>query len=281
MSLTDKADKLAKRAAKRHAIADTMMPTETKKVERKPRAAFSENVPTVRDRVKAKAAAFIAYLNEEMDKFLANGYASQFNFKTWSIKVGLATAYASVIAEYFRPQYNELLTVADLRKIRKIQDDKDLQLVEMYSHLSTAELGSWTNFLKQIAVKENAKAKKEHKIKKVLTKAGKTKKSTFEAATSTFVPAIIKAREVWTWNAAYNHMTRLVGAITLDGRKFLGVDESKSVCYTITKPEGYLSKVKNAKTAADFDAVFANIGKTPRYLRQKLQDGAVILRVVN
>lgn len=221
-------------------IAQTIV--EEKKEEKKP-------LPSIQDRIKEKSNAIIADIDDEIDRFVNNGYKKT-DFAPYDF-LKAKDAKSKTIADTYIALLSELeLAIAK----------QDKQVVEAYERLKKKQLTEYRDFVKMIVKdceryfgnKAVSKVRKPRKKKEIsaaqVVKSLTYKKEDAALKVMSIDPInIIGASSVWIYNIKYKKLTVLYSngttGLSVKGTTIINIDETTSQCKTLRKPEEVIQKV--------------------------------------
>lgn len=204
---------------------------------------------SVQDHIAAKAGAFIADLEDQVDIFYNKG-KNDFDVNFWFQKNDIKPQVSKLIAKYYQPLYEEVYEAIN-------GDDKELK--EAYSHWKKASLKKFLDFIKSfistsevasVPTKRITKRQKKKKVKPttVLVSKMKYQKEDTDLGLTSVRPAdIVGCQQLWTFNtktrklAVYNAMGP--AGLTVKGTSVYGFDDKSSITKTTRKPEETIERV--------------------------------------
>jgi hypothetical protein len=218
-------------------------PVEIKVIEK-----VAVQAPSIQDRMNEKALVRGGEVDEEIEKFIKNGYKSTFSMKKHLQSKQIAGPIAKKIAEFYKPE---------LAEIEAVLAGKDDDLKEAYNLVSTPRLKAYYAFLKMIVEDCGermvvAKTQRKPRVKKAKSPIRLTEKMVympdFPDLKLTSIPAskIIGASELWVYNTASRKLI-VYQAIDKDGLGVSGgsitnYDVNTSETKTIRNPEKFFDK---------------------------------------
>lgn len=216
--------------------------------------------PNIQDILREKAKDAAGELEGVFDSFITTGKASD---KTMD-----------VVARFnVMPQHIGLITEVWKRKqteFANLQEGKDKQLVEGYSHLTKIQIRNTVKFIEQvltdlnayISVKKASKAPRARKAVPVEKQVAKLKylKIFKDVASKLDLVSIspVKlhgASEAWVYDTAKRKLHHYIAdeyskAFSVKGNTLLGFDTGKSEIKTLRKPAEQIKEVMGSKPAA-------------------------------
>ncbi len=216
--------------------------------------------PNIQDILREKAKDAAGELEAVFDEFVTEG-------KTKTKTMDLVSRFNVM------PQHISLITEVWKRKqveFADLQEGKDKQLVEGYSHLTKIQIRNTVKFIDQvltdlnayISVKKASKAPRQRKavpVEKIVAKLKYLK--TFKDAASKLDLISISpvklhgASEAWVYDSAKRKLHHYIAdeyskAFTVKGNTLLGFDTAKSEVKTLRKPTEQLKEIMGSKPAA-------------------------------
>jgi len=230
--------------------------------------------PNIQDILREKAKDAAGELEGMFDEFITDGKAKT---KTMDVvaKFNVMPQHISLITDIWKRKQTEF---ADL------QEGKDKQLVEGYSHLTKIQVRNIVKFIEQvltdlnayISVKKASKAPRARKAVPVEKQVAKLKYlKTFKDVASKLDLVSISpvklhgASEAWVYDTAKRKLHHYIAdeyskAFTVKGSTLLGFDTGKSEIKTLRKPAEQLKEVMGSKPAArKFFADIKAVSTTP------------------
>ena len=216
--------------------------------------------PNIQDILKDKAKDAAGELEGVFDEFVTEGKTKT---KTMDVvaKFNVMPQHISLISDVWKRKQTEF---ADL------QEGKDKQLVEGYSHLNKIQVRNTVKFIEQvltdlnayISVKKASKAPRQRKavpVEKIVAKL-KYLKVFKDVATKLDLVSIspVKlhgASEAWAYDTAKRKLHHYIAddyskTFTVKGNTLLGFDTTKSEVKTLRKPSEQIKEVMGSKPAA-------------------------------
>lgn len=216
--------------------------------------------PNIQDILKDKAKDAAGELEGVFDEFVTEGKTKT---KTMDVvaRFNVMPQHISLIADVWKRKQAEF---ADL------QEGKDKQLVEGYSHLNKIQIRNTVKFIEQvltdlnayISVKKASKAPRQRKavpVEKIVAKL-KYLKVFKDVASKLDLVSIspVKlhgASEAWAYDTAKRKLHHYIAdeyskAFTVKGNTLLGFDTTKSEVKTLRKPSEQIKEVMGSKPAA-------------------------------
>ncbi len=203
---------------------------------------------SVQDRVAALARIHGAYIDEEIDKFVAAGHKGNFNAKNYLKGNEVSGAVARKLAEFYK---------FNLEELQRIVSNEDPELVEAYS-IGKREAKRYLDFMLAIVeacnkVVDVAKGNRKPRSRKVIPLTKVVEKLKYQKAfeplgiTSLSPTAIIGTNEAWFYDTEKRKLV-LYRALDIDGlgvkgTTILNYDEKTSGMKNIRKPEQFFKEV--------------------------------------
>lgn len=212
-------------------------------------------VPSIQERVREATFAMTEEIEDALELFSAN--PEEFDPKTFKLLNLLRgkqvkAAHARIIKDLYQRQYNEYL---------ELQEGKDEQLKEGYSHLTKAQVKKIVTFYQEILsacdmlmqeakVNRKPRAKKSKPAEKIVEKLKFLKQDDKMKLVSINPTDILGAKELWIFNTKTRKIGKYVAGefteLGVKGTSITGFDEHKSVQKTLRKPEEQLKEFKAA-----------------------------------
>lgn len=242
--------------------------------------------PNIQDILREKAKDAAGELEAVFDEFVTDGKTKA---KTMDLvsKFNVMPQHISLITEIWKRKQTEF---ADL------QEGKDKQLTEGYSHLTKIQVRNIVKFIEQvltdlnayISVKKASKAPRQRKavpVEKIVAKLKYLK--TFKDTASKLDLVSISpvklhgASEAWVYDTAKRKLHHYIAdeyskAFTVKGNTLLGFDTTKSEVKTLRKPGEQVKEIMGSKPAARkyFNDIKA-VSTTPN---GRFNEGMIILK---
>jgi hypothetical protein len=242
--------------------------------------------PNIQDILREKAKDAAGELEAVFDEFVTEGKTKS---KTMDLvsKFNVMPQHISLITEIWKRKQTEF---ADL------QEGKDKQLIEGYSHLTKIQIRNTVKFIEQvltdlnayISVKKASKAPRQRKavpVEKIVAKLKYLK--TFKDVTAKLDLVSISpvklhgASEAWVYDTAKRKLHHYIAdeyskSFTVKGSTLLGFDTGKSEVKTLRKPAEQLKEIMGSKPAARkyFNDIKA-VATTPN---GRFNEGMIILK---
>jgi hypothetical protein len=216
--------------------------------------------PNIQDILREKAKDAAGELEAVFDEFVTEGKTKS---KTMDLvsKFNVMPQHISLITEIWKRKQTEF---ADL------QEGKDKQLIEGYSHLTKIQIRNTVKFIEQvltdlnayISVKKASKAPRQRKavpVEKIVARLKYCKGHTDVTAkldlVSTHPTKLHGAAEAWIYDHAKRKVTHFIAdeyskTFTVKGNTLLGFDTNKSETKTLRKPAEQLKEIMGSKPAA-------------------------------
>ena len=205
---------------------------------------------SIQDRVKEKAWAIIADIEDELDIFFESDYTPR-KYSAYELlkKREAKTAQAKIITDYF---------TTILEELQGAIDKTDEQLVEGYERLGKKKLTNYRDFVKMIVddcnryfgnrvIVRKPRKKKEKSATQLLKSFSYKKEDAENKLMSTDPINIVGAQSVWLYNVKYKKLTVLHAyshaGLSVKGTTIINFDDKTSITKTLRKPEEVLPKV--------------------------------------
>jgi hypothetical protein len=242
--------------------------------------------PNIQDILREKAKDAAGELEAVFDEFVTEG-------KTKSKTMDVVARYNVM------PQHISLITDIWKRKqteFADLQEGKDKQLIEGYSHLTKIQVRNTVKFIEQvltdlnayISVKKASKAPRQRKavpVEKIVSKL-KYLKTFKDVATKLDLISIspVKlhgASEAWVYDSAKRKLHHYIAddyskTFTVKGNTLLGFDTTKSEVKTLRKPGEQIKEVMGSKPAAR--KYFSDIKAVATTPNGRFNEGMIILK---
>jgi hypothetical protein len=242
--------------------------------------------PNIQDILRDKAKDAAGELEGLFDEFITEGKAKT---KTMDIvaRFNVMPQHISLITEIWRRKQTEF---ADL------QEGKDKQLIEGYSHLTKIQIRNIVKFVEQvltdlnayISVKKASKAPRARKavpVEKIVAKLKYLKTFKDVAAKLDLVSIspvkLHGASEAWVYDTAKRKLHHYIAddyskTFTVKGNTLLGFDTTKSEVKTLRKPTEQLKEIMGSKPAAR--KYFSDIKAVSTTPNGRFNEGMIILK---
>jgi hypothetical protein len=242
--------------------------------------------PNIQDILREKAKDAAGELEGMFDEFITDGKTKT---KTMDIvaRFNIMPQHISLITDIWKRKQTEF---ADL------QEGKDKQLIEGYSHLTKIQIRNIVKFIEQtltdlnayISVKKASKAPRARKAVPVEKQVSKLKYlKTFKDVASKLDLVSISpvklhgASEAWVYDTAKRKLHHYIAddyskAFTVKGNTLLGFDTAKSEVKTLRKPAEQLKEVMGSKPAAR--KYFTDIKAVATTPNGRFNEGMIILK---
>lgn len=191
-------------------------------------------VVDIQARVRDKAKIVITNIEEELDNVMDGKEFSMYSFCQAN---ELNPQILNIVADYYRPQYDEIMS-------------NDDQVKEAYGKRQKFWINFWTEFFNDIdRFINNKKAVKVRKPreKKVKSAVDQVKNLKYQKEEPTLKivsvhPAeIVGCSQLWTYNTKYKKLTRYDASgpngIQVKGTTLIGYDVEKSLSKSLRKPD--------------------------------------------
>jgi len=244
------------------------------------------NRPNIQDILREKAKDAAGELEAVFDEFVTEGKPKS---KTMDVvaKFNVMPQHIGLIADIWKRKQTEF---ADL------QEGKDKQLIEGYSHLTKIQVRNIVKFIEQvltdlnayISVKKASKAPRQRKavpVEKIVAKLKYLKTFKDVAAKLDLVSIspvkLHGASEAWVYDTAKRKLHHYIAdeyskSFTVKGSTLLGFDTTKSEVKTLRKPGEQVKEIMGSKPAARkyFNDIKA-VSTTPN---GRFNEGMIILK---
>jgi hypothetical protein len=242
--------------------------------------------PNIQDILREKAKDAAGELEAVFDEFVTEGKTKS---KTMDVvaRFNVMPQHISLITDIWKRKQTEF---ADL------QEGKDKQLIEGYSHLTKIQVRNTVKFIEQvltdlnayISVKKASKAPRQRKavpVEKIVSKL-KYLKTFKDVATKLDLISIspVKlhgASEAWVYDTAKRKLHHYIAddyskTFTVKGNTLLGFDTTKSEVKTLRKPGEQIKEVMGSKPAAR--KYFSDIKAVATTPNGRFNEGMIILK---
>jgi hypothetical protein len=242
--------------------------------------------PNIQDILREKAKDAAGELEAVFDEFVTEGKTKS---KTMDVvaRFNVMPQHISLITDIWKRKQTEF---ADL------QEGKDKQLIEGYSHLTKIQVRNTVKFIEQvltdlnayISVKKASKAPRQRKavpVEKIVAKL-KYLKTFKDVATKLDLISIspVKlhgASEAWVYDSAKRKLHHYIAddyskTFTVKGNTLLGFDTTKSEVKTLRKPGEQIKEVMGSKPAAR--KYFSDIKAVATTPNGRFNEGMIILK---
>jgi len=242
--------------------------------------------PNIQDILRDKAKDAAGELEGLFDEFITEGKVKT---KTMDIvaRFNVMPQHISLITEIWKRKQTEF---ADL------QEGKDKQLIEGYSHLTKIQIRNIVKFVEQvltdlnayISVKKASKAPRARKavpVEKIVSKLKYLKTFKDVAAKLDLVSIspvkLHGASEAWVYDTAKRKLHHYIAddyskTFTVKGNTLLGFDTTKSEVKTLRKPTEQLKEIMGSKPAAR--KYFSDIKAVSTTPNGRFNEGMIILK---
>lgn len=241
--------------------------------------------PSIQERTEEKINNFISTIELELDK-LFKDHDHEFNMYEWLKKNEIKPQLARGIADYYIPQFNELIDVLG-------DGDKDLK--EGYAKYPKKILIKYLKFLEGIVNDsethaKNVKKAKERKPRTIKAKSTdqivskiKYKQSDDKYKITSIRPVdIVGAEQLLIFNAK----TRLIGiyksdrpaGLSMKGTTIVGFNVEDSTAKKLRKPEEQI-KIFAQDTKAKVSKFYTSIKSKSKKLNGRINSDTILLRV--
>jgi hypothetical protein len=242
--------------------------------------------PNIQDILRDKAKDAAGELEGLFDEFITEGKVKT---KTMDIvaRFNVMPQHINLITEIWKRKQTEF---ADL------QEGKDKQLIEGYSHLTKIQIRNIVKFVEQvltdlnayISVKKASKAPRARKavpVEKIVAKLKYLKTFKDVAAKLDLVSIspvkLHGASEAWVYDTAKRKLHHYIAddyskTFTVKGNTLLGFDTTKSEVKTLRKPTEQLKEIMGSKPAAR--KYFSDIKAVSTTPNGRFNEGMIILK---
>lgn len=233
-------------------------------------------VVSVQDRVREKANYIITSLEEEIDNVIDG---KDFSMYTFCQANELNAQILAIVADYYRPQHEEILS-------------NDEQVKESFGKKQKFWANFWNNFFADIdrylnnkkAVKVRKPREKKAKSAVDLVKNLKFQKEDPSLKIVSVHPAeIIGCQQLWVYNTKYRKLTQYqaVGpaGIQVKGTTVTGWDTESSMSKTLRKPEESLTGLLSAGKVT-LRSFMSNIKTSESKPNGRINQDCILLRVI-
>ena len=206
-------------------------------------------VISIQDRIREQICQYIGEIEEQVDLFTEGKYKSDFSMYSWLQKNNVKSQQSNAIAEYYKPIVAELY---------ELQEGKDEQLKEGYSHLKKAEVKRFIAFLDNIIADaetwganqkkvRKTRAKKPPSVEKQIARIQYQKEFKELKLVSVNPAEIIGCNQLWLFNTKYRTL-QLYNAmgpsgLAVKGTTLTGFDPETSEQKKLRKPEQFIPRV--------------------------------------
>lgn len=240
--------------------------------------------PTIQDHLREKTSETIGELEGRVDDFMessdnkANTFALLKERNTPQAQTGKIKDWA----------------IRRVTEFKEVQEGKDKQLVEAYSHITKVKLKAIVKFFESVvtdcesyvSTKKAVKKPRMAKAKSADKIVAKVKYLRSDAAlkiTSINPQQIIGALEVWVFNIKTRKLGRYVadnqlGPLNIKGTSIIGFDETASIAKTLRKPAEKLKELVDAGKT-QIKKFMAGITAVDIKLTGRLNEDTLIVRV--
>jgi hypothetical protein len=218
------------------------------------------NRPNIQDILREKAKDAAGELEAVFDEFVTEGKPKS---KTMDVvaKFNVMPQHIGLIADIWKRKQTEFTD---------LQEGKDKQLIEGYSHLTKIQVRNIVKFIEQvltdlnayISVKKASKAPRQRKavpVEKIVAKLKYLKTFKDVAAKLDLVSIspvkLHGASEAWVYDTAKRKLHHYIAdeyskSFTVKGSTLLGFDTTKSEVKTLRKPGEQVKEIMGSKPAA-------------------------------
>lgn len=243
-------------------------------------------IPTIsiQERTRNKAMSLASELEGEIDVFI-EGNKNSFDLKNWFIKNDVKPTVGNIIAERFKPRYEEIFDALE---------GKDEELVYAYRTWKKPILKAYMEFLKELiglAEERETIAKqmrgprkrKEKPASVVASKLKYMKESTDYGIKSVNPSEIIKANQVWTFDTKSRNLFvfNAMGpaGLSIKGTKITGFDNKTSFGKKLRKPETVIKSVLEGGKVK-LRKLLDEINAKPKETNGRITENFIILKVI-
>lgn len=203
----------------------------------------------IQQRMAIQLDSCIAEFEDQLDKFITNGYKTDFKPYDWLRSKDVKSPNAKKIVKFYEPKLHE---------IDEVLENTDVQLKEAYSFMSKPELKRLLEFYTNIItdcgqISHNSKISRKPRAKKRKTLDQIVSKIKYKTQDDTFkIKSISPTELIGTMSLwIFNTKTRKLGVyhaanpdgLNIKGTTILNYDEKKSINKTIRKPDQILPNV--------------------------------------
>ena len=246
-------------------------------------------IPQITIQERVREASF--KMTEEIEDALENFSQDPESFDPKAFKVmnllrgkDAKAAHARIIKDFYQRQYDEYLD---------LQEGKDEQLKEGYSHLTKAQVKKIVAFYHEILsacdmLAQEAKINRKPRKAKVVPKDKivaklKFKKTDEPLKLVSVNPAdIIGSKELWVFNTKTRKLGKYVAneymELSVKGTSITGFNENTSIQKTIRKPEEKLKEFKAAGKVA-LRKFLDDINATDTKMNGRINEDVILLKV--
>ncbi len=246
-------------------------------------------IPQITIQERVREASF--KMTEEIEDALENFSQDPESFDPKAFKVmnllrgkDAKAAHARIIKDFYQRQYDEYLD---------LQEGKDEQLKEGYSHLTKAQVKKIVAFYHEILsacdmLAQEAKINRKPRKAKVVPKDKivaklKFKKTDEPLKLVSINPAdIIGSKELWIFNTKTRKLGKYVAneymELSVKGTSITGFNENTSIQKTIRKPEEKLKEFKAAGKVA-LRKFLDDINATDTKMNGRINEDVILLKV--
>ena len=240
--------------------------------------AVPTNVISIRDRLKESCTPYMAWIDEQIDNFIA-GKPYNDNIYDYLNAQGCKAGHARVIREAFQFNFDEMALLKD----------GDPAVVECYEAYGKKAIKVLVAFYEKLEsdlaqleqTKKAARVRKARKpnVEKMLSKVKYLKESTEFKVGSIHPQKVLGSEQLWVFNTKTRQLGRYVGSnIQFKRSSLLNIELEQSVSKKLRKPEDFLKVVMSASKSQlnkQFDAIKA----VAKPMNGRLNEFTVLLRV--
>lgn len=247
-------------------------------------ASISAPTITIADRIKEKVSNMIGDFEEEIDRFVENGFKSEFKAFDYMKRNDVKSAQAQKVSDFFTPLKNEL-EAALL--------GKDAQLKEGYSKLTKAQLKALLEFVSGFisgsttasVIKKTVRKPRKTKVKsadQVTSKMQYLKESATYKIASVDPTRILKAKGLVVFNTKYRKLGIYLAAndegLSVKGTTILNYSENESFSKGVRKPETILPSILSQPKMGVIKT-FNGIKSTQSKLNGRINGDTILVKV--
>lgn len=241
-----------------------------------------KNKPSVQDHMRELSHELIGELEEEIDKFVGDGFKSDFDTYTWLKVKEVGAPLVVKIISYYEPL---------LQEIKDVLAKKDNALVEAYSNMSKDKIKAYEKFIQSIVegnrtYQENKKKvrktrkKKVKKADQIVSKVQYLKEHSELQLVSLPPEKILGASELWAYNVqnrtlAY-YKAKPSHDLSIKGTTVQNFDTENSELKKVRKPEETLPLLKGKRACHD---EFKALTTKATSARGRIDKNTVLLKV--
>lgn len=233
-------------------------------------------VINIQERIREKANYIITSIEEEIDNVIDD---KEFSMYTFCQANELTPQILSIIADYYRPQWEEILS-------------NDEQVKESYGKKQKFWINFWNSFFADIDRYINNK--KATKIRKPREKKAKSaidlvknlkyqKEEPSLKLVSVHPAEIIGCSQLWVYNTKYRKLIQYnalgPSGIQVKGTTLTGWDTESSISKTLRKPEQHLTDLLSAGKVS-LRRFMSNIKSIESKPNGRTNEATILLRII-